>query len=310
MNLTGKHEKASFSGEYGMLDTLQAHSVAGRRTNDVVPAAAGIGLRAPHYAEVLANRPDVSWMEVHSENLFAPGGRVHQVMERVRQDYPLSLHGVALSLGSADPLNTRHLRQLEQVVRRYEPGLVSEHLCWVSVGGQYLHDLLPLPGTEVMLEHLVPRILQVQEVLGRQILIENVSAYLHYSGESLPEWAMLNALVERTGCGLLLDVNNLYVSSRNQRFDPLSYLANLRLDAVQEIHLAGFTIEEVDDTRVLIDTHSRAVWPEVWDLYEKTLHLLNRRVPTLIEWDADLPSLDELLREASVAQKHLERTHG
>ncbi|MBN6741565.1 DUF692 domain-containing protein [Acidithiobacillus sp. MC6.1] len=293
-----------------MLDTLPAPKLSCPGTANAIPAAAGIGLRAPHYAEVLEAAPDIAWMEMHSENLFAAGGLVHRVTERVRRDYPLSLHGVGLSLGSADLLNLRHLQQLDQVVQRYEPGLISEHLCWVSVGGRYLHDLLPLPGTEAMLEHLIPRINQVQETLGRQILIENVSAYLRFSGNQLPEWAMLNTLVERTGCGLLLDVNNLYVSSQNQEFDPLSYLVNLRLDAVQEIHLAGFSVEQVEDTTVLIDTHSCRVWPEVWDLYSQALRLLNRRVPVLIEWDSELPALDALLQEAAQAQSLLEQFHG
>jgi hypothetical protein len=294
-----------------MLDTLEIYTaVPDSRRVDAIPAAAGIGLRAAHYDELLATVPQVAWVEVHSENLFAAGGKVHRVMEQVRRDYPLSLHGVGLSLGSADPLHPEHLRQIKRVVERYGPGLVSEHLCWISVGGRYLHDLFPLRGTEVMLRHLVPRILQVQEVLGRQILIENVSAYLRFAGDALPEWAMLNALVEKTGCGLLLDINNLFVSSRNQHFDPFVYLANLRRDAVQEIHLAGFSVEEVEGTTLLIDTHSCPVWPEVWDLYARSLRMFDHRVPTLIEWDSDLPTLDTLLGEAAQAQSLLEKTHG
>jgi len=294
-----------------MLNVLETDTTAlGARKPDAIPAASGIGLRAAHFDEFLGTAPQVAWVEVHSENLFAAGGKVHRVMEQVRRDYPLSLHGVSLSLGSADPLHPEHLRQLKRVVERYRPGLVSEHLCWVSVGGRYLHDLLPLPGTEVMLAHLVPRIQQVQEVLGRQILIENVSAYLRFAGDALPEWAMVNALVEKTGCGLLLDINNLFVSSRNQHFDPFVYLANLRRDAVQEIHLAGFSVEEVEGTTVLVDTHSCPVWPEVWDLYARSLRMFDHRMPTLIEWDSDLPNLDILLGEAAQAQKLLEKTHG
>jgi uncharacterized protein (UPF0276 family) len=294
-----------------MLDVLETDtSFAGPRSIDTIPGAAGIGLRAAHYDDFLATAPEVAWIEVHSENLFAAGGKVHRVMEQVRRDYPLSLHGVGLSLGGADPLNLDHLRQLKRVMQRYAPGLVSEHLCWISVGGRYLHDLFPLPGTESMLAHLVPRIQQVQEVLGCQILIENVSAYLRFSGDALPEWAMLNALVEKTGCGLLLDINNLFVSSRNQHFDPLVYLANLHREAVQEIHLAGFSVEEVEGTTVLIDTHSCPVWPEVWDLYARSLRMFDHRVPTLIEWDSDLPTLDILLGEAAEAQRLLENAHG
>ena len=278
-------------------------------SNEVIPAAAGIGLRSSHYRDFQTGKPETAWIEAHSENLFAAGGLAHRVMSQIRSDYPLSLHGVGLSLGSADPLNTEHLRQLQRLITRYEPGLVSEHLCWVSSEGRYLHDLLPMPYTDGMLQHISDRIDQVQSVLQRQILIENVSAYLHFTDDQMPEWAFLNELVRRTGCGLLLDINNLYVSSRNLGIDRDEYLVNLNSDAVQEMHLAGFTVETALGQEVLIDTHSQAVWPEVWSLYDRALRVLGRRVPTLIEWDVNIPPLSMLLDEAQKAQHILEMIH-
>lgn len=278
-------------------------------SNGEIPVATGIGLRACHYRDFQIGKPQTAWVEAHSENLFAAGGLPHRVMHQVRSHYPLSLHGVGLSLGSADPLNKEYLQQLQQVISRYEPGLVSEHLCWVSSDGRYLHDLLPMPYTRAMLQHVSDRIDQVQNVLRRQILIENVSTYLHYDDNHMTEWGFLNALVRRTGCGLLLDINNLYVNSRNHGINGDEYLVNLKADAVQEIHLAGFSIETALGQEVLIDTHSQAVWPEVWSLYRRALQILGRRLPTLIEWDTNIPPLDVLLGEAQRAQYILENIH-
>ena len=278
-------------------------------SNGEIPVAAGIGLRACHYPDFQIGKPPTAWVEAHSENLFAAGGLPHRLMHQVRSHYPVSLHGVGLSLGSADPLNKEHLQQLQQVISRYEPGLISEHLCWVSSGGRYLHDLLPIPYTEGMLQHVSDRIDQVQNALRRQILIENVSAYLHFADNQMAEWAFLNALVERTGCGLLLDINNLYVNSRNLGINSDEYLANLKADAVQEIHLAGFSIETALGQEVFIDTHSQAVWPEVWTLYRRALQIIGRPIPTLIEWDTNIPPLGILLEEAQKAQHFLEGIH-
>ncbi len=280
-----------------------------KHSETVIPAAAGIGLRSNHYRDFQTGKPATAWVEAHSENLFAAGGLVHQVMEQIRSNYPLSLHGVGLSLGSADPLNRKHLRQLQQLITRYEPGLVSEHLCWVSSGGRYLHDLLPMPYTDGMLQYVSDRIDQTQNMLQQQILIENVSAYLHFTEDQMPEWAFLNELTRRTGCALLLDINNLYVSSRNLGLNRDEYLVNLNADSVQEIHLAGFTVETALGQEVLIDTHSQAVWPEVWSLYGRALQILGRRVPTLIEWDTNIPPLGKLLNEAQKAQHFLEMIH-
>ncbi|UEO00449.1 DUF692 domain-containing protein [Acidiferrobacter thiooxydans] len=271
-----------------------------------IPARAGVGLRVPHYADFLERSPVIDWIEVHTENLFVPGGAIHRVVGQVRRDHPLSLHGVSLSLGSGDPLSLEHLRRVRELVRRYEPGLVSDHVCWVSAEGRYLHDLLPVPYTEDMLCYMADRVMRTQELLQRQILVENPSAYLQFTEEQMPEWEFLNGLARKSGCGILLDVNNLYVCSRNLGIDVDEYLNHLHGDVVQEIHLAGFSVEYVGDHEILIDTHSRRVWPEVWALYAKALAVLNRPLPTLIEWDTDLPSLDALLSEAKEAQNHLD----
>ncbi len=268
---------------------------------DPIPAQAGIGLRAPHYREVLQRRPAVPWLEVHSENFFADGGYPHDVLSEVRSHYPLSLHGVGLSLGSADPLSVWHLAKLKDLVGRYQPGLVSEHLCWSSVDGSYLNDLLPLPYTEEALRHVAERVLQAQDALGRQILIENVSSYLQLAHSTIPEWEFLAAVAHASGCGILLDVNNIYVNARNHGFEPGDYLRAIPRGAVQEMHLAGFT----DEGDILIDTHGAPVADAVWNLYVQAVRRFGR-VPTLIEWDTDIPPLPVLLEEAARAESILD----
>ncbi len=273
-----------------------------------IPARAGIGLRAEHYAAVLETRPPVGWLEVHSENYFGAGGKPLHYLERIRAHYPLSLHGVGLSIGSTDPLDRRHLGKLKALIRRFEPALVSEHLSWGSVDGRYLNDLLPLPYTKEALYHLVARVARVQDVLGRQILIENPSSYLQYVGSTIPEGEFLAELAERTGCGVLLDVNNIYVSARNHGFDAGAYLRAIPRHVVQEIHLAGFTVNRFEDGEILIDTHNRPVYPAVWALYRQAVHRFGR-IPTLIEWDTDLPELAVLVDEARRADAILEERH-
>ena len=273
-----------------------------------IPARAGIGLRALHRRELLERHPKAAWLEVHSENYFAAGGRAVAELDEIRRDYPLSLHGVGLSLGSADPLNTEHLAQLKRAVERYSPALVSEHLCWVSAGGAYLHDLLPLPYTEEALAHVVPRIAAVQEHLGRQILIENVSSYLEFEHSAISEWEFLREVASRSGCGILLDVNNVYVSAVNHGFDPHIYLASIPARDVQEIHLAGHSRRSVEGVELLLDTHDQQVSEPVWALYRHALTLTGPK-PTLIEWDSALPALDVLLDEARKADGHLEARH-
>ena len=269
-----------------------------------IPAAAGIGLRAPHIERVLAERPPVPWFEVHSENYFGAGGAMHVALERVRADYPLSLHGVGLSLGSADVLDQAHLVRLRELVDRYEPALVSEHIGWGAIGGVHLNDLLPLPCTQEALDLMVSRVQQVQESLGRELLVENISSYLSFRDAEMPESAFVAELVRRSGCGLLLDVNNVYVNSVNHGFDPHDYLHAMPHEAVREIHLAGHTRKEHLPVPLLIDSHSRPVADEVWALYDEALALCGPQ-PTLIEWDQDIPALEVLLAEARRAEESL-----
>ncbi|TRZ69237.1 MAG: DUF692 domain-containing protein [Rhodocyclaceae bacterium] len=266
----------------------------------LLPARAGIGLRHKHHRQVVADRPAVAWLEVHSENFFAAGGEPLRVLEAVRQHYPLSLHGVGMSLGSSDELSERHLHKLKILVDRIQPAAISEHLCWSSVNGRFLNDLLPLPYTEEALSHVAGRIDRMQEVLGRTIMVENVSSYVRFAGPAYQEWEFLAAVSGRTGCGILLDVNNIHVSAFNHGFDPMAYLRGIPRDAVGEIHLAGYS--EVDD--FLVDTHSRPVQDVVWQLYAEALKRFGP-VPTLIEWDNDIPPLEVLMAEAHKADQQL-----
>jgi hypothetical protein len=265
----------------------------------------GIGLRAQHYQDLLTTLPNsIGWLEIHSENYFAEGGKAHAYLAALREHYPVSLHGVGLYIGSTDPLDPRHLHSLKNLIERTEPMLVSEHLCWGAVNGKVLNDLLPLPYTEEALQHFCAKTMQVQDYLGRQILIENPSSYLQFAHSTIPEQEFLVAVAERTGCGILLDINNIYVSANNHNFDPSAYLAAIPVNIVQEIHLAGFE----NNGGCLIDTHSQPVCDEVWKLYQQALQRFGQ-VPTLIEWDADIPSLNVLLGEATRAQHLMESHH-
>jgi uncharacterized protein (UPF0276 family) len=265
------------------------------------PTGTGIGLRSPHVAEVMATRPAVPWFEVHAENYMADGP-VRAALLRIRELYPLSLHGVGLSLGSAGGIDRRHLRRLKALIRLVEPVLVSEHLAWSVEGGTYLNDLLPVPGTAEALAIVCENVSEVQEALGRSILIENPSAYFRYRHSPIPEPEFLAELVHRTGCGLLCDVNNIAVSAHNLGFDPVAYIDALPADAVHEIHLAGHCANEVGQRTILIDHHGAPVADSVWRLYAHALRRFGP-VPTLIEWDTDLPGLDTLLAEAAVAER-------
>lgn len=268
-----------------------------------IPCRAGVGLRPPHYREMLATLPGIGWLEVHSENYFGSGGQPLHFLERLREHYPLSLHGVGLSLGSTDPLDRGHLSKLRALMERFEPALVSDHLCWCSVGGRHLNDLLPLPYTEEALDHVVTRIGQAQDALARQVLVENVSSYLEYAHATIPEWEFLAETARRSGCAILLDVNNIHVNAVNHGFDPTQYLRAVPGDAVQEIHLAGFDT----DGPCLIDTHGKAVADPVWELYRAALECVGPK-PTLIEWDTDIPPLPVLLGEARKADGILEES--
>jgi uncharacterized protein (UPF0276 family) len=273
-----------------------------------IPAVAGIGLRAQHHLDILELRPPVGWLEAHSENYFALGGSQPRMLERIRVEYPLSLHGVGLSLGSVDPLDRRHLENLKRIVERFEPALVSEHLSWGSVSGRYFNDLLPLPYTVEALDHMVARVTQVQDYLGCQILIENVSSYLEFTCSSMSEPEFLSTLSARSGCGLLLDVNNIYVSAHNHGFDAREYIARLPPSAIREIHLAGHNRNKYGNRDILIDTHGTHVCPEVWALYAIAIQRFGD-VPTLIEWDTDIPALPVLVEEAHKADSIRESLH-
>lgn len=276
------------------------------RVGGAIPAAAGIGLRPDHYREVVATAPKVGWLEVHSENYFGAGGAPLYYLDKVRADYPVSLHGVGLSMGSADPLDQGHLARLKTLIERCEPDLVSEHLAWSSVSGRYLNDLLPVPYTEEVLAYLVGRVERVQDYLERRILIENLSSYLEYRRSTIPEWEFLAALARRAGCGLLLDINNIYVSARNHGFDPQAYLRAIPADAVEEFHLAGHAVKSLENGEIVIDSHNRPVASEVWTLFAAAVDRFGPR-PTLIEWDTDLPPLPVLLGEAAKADRILSR---
>ena len=267
-------------------------------------ASAGIGLRSPHLRKVRSERPPVRWLEVHSENYFADGGPALAALDDLRSDYPLSLHGVGMSLGSADPLDRAHLAKLARLADRVEPALISEHLCWSGVGGRHFNDLLPLPYTEEALAHVTTRVGELQDALGREILVENVSTYLGFADATIPEWEFVAELARRSGCKLLLDVNNIYVNAVNHGFDADRYLAAIPGDKVAEIHLAGFEASGA----YLIDTHGAPVAPDVWALFTRALARFGPR-PTLIEWDLDLPDFEVLAREAATAQAILDASH-
>jgi uncharacterized protein (UPF0276 family) len=268
-----------------------------------IPARAGIGLRAPHVAEVMATRPAIAFLEVHTEN-YLGGGPAVAALERLRADYPVSLHGVGLSLAGADPLDERHLLRVKGLVERIQPALVSEHLAWSVGGGAYLNHLLPLPYDTVRLEATSRRIERIQETLGRRILVENPARYLRFRGSPIPEPEFLLELSRRTGCGLLLDINNVYVSARNFDEDPREYLDAMKHGPIGEIHLAGHATNDVDGCAILIDDHGSPVAEAVWDLYRAALMQLGP-VPTLVEWDTNLPELAVLLAEAEQAERSL-----
>ena len=269
-----------------------------------LPSGAGIGLRAPHVGELLATRPAVPWLEVHPEN-YMSGGPALVLLDAVRREYPVSLHGVGLSLGTAEDIDARHLSRLRSLVDRLEPCLVSEHLSWSTAGGAYLNHLLPLPYTDETLDVVADHIDEVQNALGRRILIENPSSYLRFRHSSMAEPHFLAELARRTGCGLLCDVNNIYVSAWNVGLDAGSYLDALPVPAIGEIHLAGHAANDADGRTILIDDHGSPVTAPVWKLYQRALERFGS-VPTLIEWDTDLPELSVLLGEASVADRLLE----
>jgi uncharacterized protein (UPF0276 family) len=275
-------------------------TVPHERASAPIPAAAGIGLRFPHHRAVLEQEPPVAWLEVHPEN-YMGGGAPIAYLDAIRRDYPVSLHGTGLSLGSADGLDARHLDRLRRLAQRIEPGLVSEHLAWSASGGTHFADLLPLPYTEEALAVVCWNVEVAQENLGRRILLENPSSYLRWRHSTIPECEFLADVAARTGCGILCDVNNVYVSACNHGLDARGYLRALPRERVAEIHLAGHSVRAVGDGRTIrIDDHGSRVRPEVWALYAEAIALFGP-VPTLIEWDTDVPALDVLVGEAAIA---------
>ena len=284
--------------------SLDATPLSSRREERAAPCPTrlrtGIGLRAQHHAPIVAQRPAIGWVEAHSENYFAHGGSQREFLTKIRAQYPLSLHGVGLSLGSSDPLDRKHLRELERLVHEFDPLLVSEHLSWGSVCGRFVNDLLPLPYTEEALRHTADRVRHVQDVLRRQILIENVSSYLQFTCSQMTEWEFLTALARESGCAILLDVNNIYVSAMNHGFDARTYLRAIPPAAVREIHLAGHAVNRMGPREIRIDTHGEPVCQAVWELYALAVERFGP-VPTLIEWDTDIPALAVLVAEAHKA---------
>ena len=259
----------------------------------------GIGLRTVHFGEILSGRPAIDWFEVLSENFMDTGGRPLFVLEQVVERYPVALHGVSLSVGSTDALDRGYLQKLKALAKRTRARWVSDHLCWTGVLGRNTHDLLPLPYDRATLRHVTRRVKQVQDALERPIVLENPSTYLEYARSSMTEWEFLSELCDATGCGLLLDVNNVYVSSYNHGFDARQYIDGIPADRVVQVHLAGHTNEGTH----ILDTHSGRAIPQVWKLYER-LVARTGPVSTLFEWDASIPPLATVVREAAKARRY------
>ncbi|MGF1660639.1 MAG: DUF692 domain-containing protein [Rubrimonas sp.] len=274
-----------------------------------LPARAGVCFKPRHWARIEAESPDIGFFEVHAENFMGDGGPPHRMLARLAERWPLSLHGVGLSIGGEGPLDRDHLARLRALIDRFAPASFSEHLAWSSHGGVYFNDLLPLPYTDRTLARVCGHVDQAQDALGLRLLLENPSAYVAFEGATMAETGFLAEVARRTGCGLLLDVNNVYVSATNQGFDPAAYLDAFPLAAVGEVHLAGHAVEVgADGSRLLIDSHDRRVDAALWALYARVIALTGP-LPTLGEWDADIPELDVLLAEAA-AVDHVMLTGG
>ena len=259
----------------------------------------GLGLRTEHYQEVLEQQPrEIDWFEIISENYMIDGGKPLYFLDKIRQDYPMVMHGVSMSIGSTDPLNFDYLKQLKTLIDRVQPMWFSDHLCWTGVDHKNMHDLLPLPYTEQSVQHIADRISRVQDYIGQQMLIENLSSYITYTSDAMSEWEFLSAVAERADCNLLLDVNNIYVSSFNHQFDAMEYLQGIPADRVWQHHLAGHQ----NTGNLIIDTHDEPIIDPVWELYEKTAQLLGP-VSTMIERDGNIPPLSEVIAELNRARE-------
>jgi len=261
----------------------------------------GVGLRRQHYSHVLETRPRVDWFEVISENFMVAGGRALEVLEGVRASYPIAMHGVSLSIGSTDPLNRDYLRQLRDLARRFEPAWISDHLCWTGVGGRNLHDLIPLPYTDEALRHVVARIREVQDILERPLLIENVSSYMAFADSTMTEWEFISTIADEADCGILLDLNNIFVSAFNHRFDANEYVDAVPAERVVQYHLAGHS----DHGTHLLDTHDHPICDAVWALYERAVRRFGA-VSAMVEWDDNIPEFAELARIADRARTTFE----
>ncbi|EKD70932.1 MAG: hypothetical protein ACD_46C00327G0011 [uncultured bacterium] len=268
----------------------------------------GIGLRTQHHQDVLEKRPTLAWLEIHTENYFAEGGKALYYLDQICQHYPISLHGVGLSLGSADELNWQHLKKIRDLKKRINACLVSDHLSWSSINGQYFHDLLPLPFTEESLTHVVTRIQQVQDYLQSQLLIENIANYVTFSDSVIPEGEFLREVAIQSGCGILLDISNIYVNATNHGFNPKQFLSLIPANCVHEFHLAGFNTMKIQEKEILIDSHDQAIVPAVWDLFREAVKLLGTK-PTIIEWDTNLPQIETLCLEAFRAEQIMRDVH-
>jgi len=267
-----------------------------------IPARAGVGLKAEHYADILDSRPDIGWFEVHPENYMGAGGPPHAYLTRIRELYPVSLHGVGLSIGSDGPLDQDHLARVKALIDRYQPGLFSEHLAWATHDDIFFNDLLPLPYTQETLQRVYEHIDEVQSVAGRQMLLENPSTYVQFEQSEMGEIEFLTEIARRTGCGLLLDVNNVYVSATNHDYDPGAYIEAFPVERVGEVHLGGHARQQDDAGEpLLIDDHARDVDDAVWQLYRRLIARTGR-IPTLVEWDNDVPDWATLFAESQRAE--------
>lgn len=258
----------------------------------------GLGLRSDHYIDIIEQQPEVDWFEIISENFMIPGGKPFHYLDQIRQNYPIVMHGVSMSIGSSDPLNWEYLNSLKTLIHKVEPKWVSDHLCWTGIAHQNMHDLLPLPYTEESIRHVVERIKQVQEFLGRRLVIENVSSYVTYTQSSMSEWEFLTEIAQQSDCLILLDINNIYVSAFNHHFDPVKYLNGIPIDRVQQFHLAGHS----NMGEYIIDTHDAAVIPPVWELYAKAVKRFGL-VSTMIERDDHIPPFKPLFAELNQAKE-------
>lgn len=272
-----------------------------------LPLKNGISLKAQHYQDILSTLPDVGWLEIHPENYMSDGGLDHKFLREISQHYPISMHGVGMSLGSANSVCEDHLQQLKRLVDTYQPAQVSEHIAWTQLDGTHLNDLLPLPYTNETLNILCDNIEKVQSTLGKTILVENPSTYIDFENQDYSEPDFLKAIAKRSGCGLLLDINNIFVSASNNAFDPYEYLNQIPADSIGEIHLAGHSVVPLTEYKeIRIDDHSREVSPQVWALYQHAIRFNNRAFPTLIEWDTNIPSLEILVKESKKAHKAMQ----